>query len=396
MTGYPLLLQLRDRPVVVVGGGPVAARRVRGLLDADATVRVIAPALCEDLRDLAATGRIGWTARDYLPGDLAGAWLAHTATGSREADAAVAAEADAARIWCVRADDAAAATAWTPAVARVDGMVVAVGGGRDPLRARAIRDAVQVGLEAATLPVRRHRRTGTTGSVAIVGGGPGDPGLLTLRARRLLADADVVVVDRLAPRDVLAELPAEVEIIDVGKSRDRHPVPQEDINRILVDRATAGLRVVRLKGGDPFVFGRGGEELLACRQAGVPVEVVPGVTSAFAVPAAAGIPVTHRSVSDRVSVLTAHDGIADGDPGPAGTLVLLMGVSRLAASAEVLIGRGWPADTPVAIVESGTTPRQRTTTGTLATIGPHAVRRAVRSPAVIVVGAVAGWAVPSP
>src|SRR5690606_6253562 len=165
-------------------------------------------------------------------------------------------------------------------------------GGGDPRRAARLRDAVQVALESGSLPLRRHRRG--PGRVALVGGGPGDPGLVTTRGRQLLAEADVVVVDRLAPRALLGELDPDVEVVDVGKAPGHHPVSQDEINRLLVSHASAGKRVVRLKGGDPFVLGRGGEEVAACRAAGVPVEVVPGVTSAVAVPAAAGVPVTHR------------------------------------------------------------------------------------------------------
>ena len=169
----------------------------------------------------------------------------------------------------------------------------------------AVRNAIAQALDAGSLPLRRHRPG--PGRVVLVGGGPGDADLLTLRGRRELAAADVVVVDRLAPQAVLDELAPGVLILDVGKAPGRHPVPQHEINRLLVEHATAGRRVVRLKGGDPFLLGRGGEEVAACREAGVPVEVVPGVTSAFAVPAAAGIPVTHRGLSRQVTVLSGHD-----------------------------------------------------------------------------------------
>jgi uroporphyrin-III C-methyltransferase/precorrin-2 dehydrogenase/sirohydrochlorin ferrochelatase len=369
---------------------------VHGLLDAGARVRVVAPVLCPQLCDQHGRGQLQWDARRFAPGDTAGAWLVHAATGDRAVDSAVAEEARASRIWCVRADDATASDAWTPAVAKVDDVVVAVSGGGDPRRATAIRDAVREGLQDGELPLPRHRHAG--GRVALVGGGPGDPELITLRGRRLLREADVVVVDRLAPRAVLGEIRRDVEIVEVGKSSGAHPVPQESINRLLVERAIAGKRVVRLKGGDPFVFGRGGEELQACREAGVDTLIVPGVSSAFAVPAAAGIPVTHRGLARRVTVATAHDGYHGVDEvGPAldrqfGTLVLLMGVARLGDTAAALVARGWPAATPVAVVESGWSPRQRTTVGTLGTIGALAARRSVTAPAVTVVGAVAALA----
>jgi uroporphyrin-III C-methyltransferase/precorrin-2 dehydrogenase/sirohydrochlorin ferrochelatase len=390
---YPLLLDLTGRRAVVVGGGPVAARRVRGLLDAGAAVEVIAPFAVEEIQAAAAAGRLHWQARDYLAGDLAGAWVVHSATGEPRVDDEVAAEAERERVWCVRADDADRSTAWTPAVARVDDVIVAVSGGGDPGRARVLRDAVAAALETGALPTRRRRRGPGPGRVYLVGGGPGDPGLITTRGRRLLADADVVVVDRLAPWALLDELDPEVLVIDVGKAPEHHAVPQEEINRLLVEHAQAGAVVVRLKGGDPFVLGRGGEEVQACRAAGVTVDVVPGVTSAFAVPAAAGIPVTHRGLARGVTVVTGHDdldwrSLAALD----GTLVLLMGVSRLARIAQQLVAHGRSATTPVAVVESGWTPEQRTTTGTLADIAATAADRGVRAPAVVVVGDVAALA----
>ena len=390
---HPVLLDLHGRGVVVVGGGVVATRRTVNLLDAGAVVRVVSPALSDDLAELARSGGIEYVPRGYERGDLDGAWLVHTATGHAATDDAVVADADAARTWCIRTGDPAASSAWSSAVARSGDVTVAVNAGGDPRRAAAIRSAVAMLLDTGDLPIRR-RRPGA-GSVALVGGGPGDPGLITTRGRRLLAQADVVVVDRLAPRELLAGLDDDVEIIEAGKSPDAHTITQDEINAVLVDRAQAGNRVVRLKGGDPFVLGRGGEEVLACLAAGVEVEVVPGVTSAFAVPSAAGIPVTHRNVSRQVTVVSAHDAALDW-PALAsldGTLVLLMGVTRLKEHAARLVELGRAASTPVAVVERGTTPDQRTTIGTLADIGDRAVARAVRSPAVVVVGPVVDLAV---
>lgn len=424
---YPLTLDLTGRRVVVVGGGPVAARRTAGLLEAGATVDLIAPFVCEDLAALVSAGRVDWQERDYLPGDLTlkvrpgqdpedpsesssaasdPAWLVHTATGDPLVDAQVAREADAARIWCVRADDATASTAWTPAVARgaigtaSDGLVVAVSAGGDPRRATAVRDAVLAALDSGTLPVRRVRRDGSgegapaaVGRVALVGGGPGADDLITVRGRALLAAADVIVTDRLGPRGLLSTVAADVEVIDVGKTPGNHPVSQSRINELLVHHAQLGKRVVRLKGGDPFVLGRGGEEALHCVEHGVPVEVVPGVTSAVSVPAAAGIPVTHRGIAASFVVASAHEGAehvlaAAADAAPDATLVLLMGVTRLAETAAALIAAGRPADTPVALVERGWTPEQRTTTTTLADAARDAVAAGVRAPAVVVVGQV--------
>lgn len=412
---YPLTLDLTGRRVVVVGGGPVAARRAAGLVQAGAVVDVIAPFVCEDLAALASDGRVAWVARDYLPGDLTlrdrafePAWLVHTATGDPRVDAQVSGEALDARIWCVRADDAAASSAWTPAVARgatgtaSEGLTVAVSAGADPRRAVAVRDAVLAALDSGSLPVRRVRSLpptdggaagATVGRVALVGGGPGADDLITVRGRALLAAADVVVTDRLGPRGLLATLGSDVEVVDVGKTPGHHPVSQERINELLVHHARLGKRVVRLKGGDPFVLGRGGEEALHCLAEGVPVEVVPGVTSAVSVPAAAGIPVTHRGVAASFVVASAHEGAdhvlaAAADAAPDATLVLLMGVTRLAETAAALIAAGRPSDTPVALVERGWTPEQRTTTTTLATAAVDAVAAGVRAPAVVVIGQV--------
>lgn len=382
---YPLGLRVAGRLVVVVGGGPVAARRVRGLVAAGAQVRVVAPAAVPEI----AEADVELVLRDYRAGDLDGAWLVHTATGDAAVDARVAADAEASRTFCVTAGDAGLGTAWVPAVARTgsdrDEVTVAVTAGRDPRRAQRLRDAVAAQLESGALPLRRVRpkTSGTPGRVALVGGGPGDPGLITTRGRTLLAQADVVVVDRLGPRSLLETLAPDVEVVDVGKTPSNHPVPQEEINALLVQHALAGRDVVRLKGGDPYVLGRGGEELAACRAHGIEVEVVPGVTSAVAVPAAAGIPLTHRGVARGFSVVTGHDGAASVHGGPDHTLVLLMGVSRLADTAAALVTAERPADTPVAVVEDG---GRRTTVGTLATIAALAAEARVRPPAVIVVG----------
>ncbi|WP_069388014.1 uroporphyrinogen-III C-methyltransferase, partial [Cellulosimicrobium cellulans] len=256
-------------------------------------------------------------------------------------------------------------------------------------RAQRVRDAVAALLDAGELPLRAVRDEGAAsavGSVALVGGGPGDTGLISVRGRRLLAAADVVVVDRLAPRGLLDELGDDVVVVDVGKTSGNHPVPQAEINAVLVQHALAGRHVVRLKGGDPYVFGRGGEELDACREHGIPVEVVPGVTSAVSVPAAAGIPVTHRGVSRGFTVLTGHEDVGKVPPASDHTVVLLMGVSRLAETADALVAQGRSPQTPVAVVEDGYGPRQRTTVGTLATIADRAREAGVRPPAVTVVG----------
>jgi uroporphyrin-III C-methyltransferase/precorrin-2 dehydrogenase/sirohydrochlorin ferrochelatase len=334
--------------------------------------------------------------RPYARGDLAGAWLAHAATDDPAVNAAVASEAAELRIWCVRADDAGASAARTPAVAHAGDVSIAVTAGSDPARARDLARAVALALDTqdgVRLPLRRRRRP-AVGLVSLVGGGPGDPGLVTVRGRRALAEADVVVVDRLAPRALLDDLDPDVEVVDAGKAPHAHNLAQDEINALLVDRALAGRRVVRLKGGDPYVFGRGGEEALACVAAGVPFEVVPGVTSAVAVPALAGIPVTHRGITQDFTVVSAHlDPSAPGATvdwealaaGP-GTLVLLMAVTHLEAVAAELVKRGRAGDTPVAVVSDGSTARQRVLVSTLADVSRDAAAARVRPPAVVVVG----------
>jgi uroporphyrin-III C-methyltransferase / precorrin-2 dehydrogenase / sirohydrochlorin ferrochelatase len=390
---YPLVLDLAGRRVVVVGGGAVALRRVRGLVEAGAAVEVVARAVRPELAEMS---EVAVSLRDYAEGDLAGAWLAHACTDDPAVNAAVAAEAERRRVPCVRADDAAGGSARVPAATRAAGLLVTVSGDApDPGRSRAVRDAVALLLETGELPLRAHRAG--PGRVALVGGGPGDPGLVTVRGRRLLAEADVVVVDRLAPRALLDRLDPAVEVVDVGKTPHGAGPTQEGISALLVQRALAGARVVRLKGGDPFVLGRGGEEVLACVRAGVPVEVVPGVTSAVAGPAAAGIPVTHRGVAADFAVVSGHvePGASPGSvidwqalaDGPA-TLVLLMALDRLGPAAAELVKRGRPGDTPVAVVRRATLPDQQVLVATLDTVAAAVAAAGLRPPAVVVVGAV--------
>ncbi|MCR1162796.1 uroporphyrinogen-III C-methyltransferase [Paenarthrobacter sp. UW852] len=388
---YPTALRLLGRPVLVVGGGPVAERRAKGLLDAGAKVTVVGPVATENLHGLAASGLLTLEQREYVTSDLDGVWFVQTATGTSAVDTQVASDAEAQRIWCVNASDHEASAAWTPAVAVVDDVKIAINAGGDPRRAMALRNAVATALETGDLPLRRHRKpdasgTAPVGSVALVGGGPGDSGLITVRGRRLLGQADVVVADRLGPRELLKELAPDVRVIEVGKTPGHHPVPQLEINRILVEEALKGNRVVRLKGGDPYVLGRGGEEAEFCRQNGVEVEVVSGVTSAISVPAAAGIPVTHRGLAKGFSVVTGHEELSEVPARPDHTVVLLMGVAQLRDSAAALAGSGLPLDTPVGIVENGYLPDQRVTIGTLGTIADQAEAVGVASPAVIVIG----------
>ena len=289
-------------------------------------------------------------------------------------------------------------------------------GGHDPLRAASVRDGVLDWLRSGAgerlldRPGARSRgpapaRSATAGSpetalpgVALVGGGPGDPELITVRGRRLLGQADVVVVDRLGPRTLLGELAPDVEVIDATKLPRGRFMAQEAINACLVENALAGKFVVRLKGGDPFVFGRGSEEVDACLAAGVPVTVVPGLSSAIAVPALAGIPLTHRGVAHEAVIVSGH--LPPGHPESlvdwtalarlSGTIVVLMGVQNLPTIASVLRENGRPGTTPVGVVQDGSMPAEKVTLGTLDSIAGIAEQAGVRAPAIIVIGGVVG------
>jgi len=388
MSLYPLALRLTGRRVLVVGGGTVATRRVPALLAAGADVEIVAPELTPALRAHVDAGRATWRARRFEPGDVAGAWLVQVAVDDPEAAAQVSAAAEEHRVFCVRADDRDAATAWTPAVTRHGQVTVAVTDGGDRRRAMAVRDLVAAALEADPPAAPEHK------GVALVGAGPGDPELITVKGRRLLAAADVVVADRLVPGMLLGDLRPDVEFVDAAKIPYGPAAAQEEINRILVERATAGKFVVRLKGGDPYVFGRGGEEALACAAAGVPVLVVPGVTSPIAAPALAGIPVTHRGVAHEFTVVSGHvppdspDSLVDWAAlgRLRGTIVVMMGLKNLPRIAARLIAEGRPADTSVAVVQEGSTAHQRTLRSTLGTVAADAAEAGLRPPAVVVIG----------
>jgi uroporphyrin-III C-methyltransferase/precorrin-2 dehydrogenase/sirohydrochlorin ferrochelatase len=391
---YPLGLLLQGRRVLVVGGGAVATRRIPALLDAGADVVLVSPELTPALRDLADKRRLRWLPRRFEPSDLDGAWLVHVAVDDPGAAAAVSEQAEARHVFCVRADDRSAASAWTPATTRHGPVTVGVTAGGDHRRAMAVRDTIASVLAGGGSSADRP----SGGGVALVGGGPGDPELITVKGRRLLAAADVVVVDHLAPGLLLDELRPEVELVDASKIPYGPARTQEEINRVLIDRARAGQFVVRLKGGDPFVFGRGGEEVLACVGAGIAVTIVPGVTSAFAVPALAGIPVTHRGVAHEIVVVSGH--VAPDDPEslvdwPAlgrlrGTLCVLMGLANLPSIAAALLAHGRDPDTPVAVVQDGTTAAQRTVRASLSGIAAASAAAGLRAPAVIIIGPVVG------
>jgi uroporphyrin-III C-methyltransferase/precorrin-2 dehydrogenase/sirohydrochlorin ferrochelatase len=278
-------------------------------------------------------------------------------------------------------------------------LLVGVLAGRRPRRSAAVRDALIEALRTGVVDDAPDAEDHVaTPGVALVGAGPGDPDLITVRGRRLLARADVVVADRLAPRELLDELGAHVTVIDAAKVPYGRAMAQEQINAQLIEHARTGRFVVRLKGGDPYVFGRGFEELLACAAAGVPVTVVPGVTSAISVPAAAGIPVTHRGVAHEFVVVSGH--VAPDDPASLvdwaalgrlrGTLILLMAVERIGAFVDVLVTHGRAPDTPVAVIADGTLRSQQRVCSTLADVAADVARGGIRPPAIVVIGQVVG------
>ena len=392
-------LVLTGRKVVVVGGGHVAQRRVSGLLGAGADVTVVSLEVTPALEGL--KGELTLVLREFTETDLDGAWYVVAATDDPAVNARVVAAADARHTFCVRADDALGGTAWTPAVGHHGTVTVGVLGNREPRKSASLRDDIVTALRDGHLTA--SDALDRSPGVVLVGGGPGEPELVTVAARHALATADVVVADRLAPRELLDELGPDVELIDVAKLPRGRSASQQTINEVIIDRARAGKRVVRFKGGDNFVFGRGYEELLACAAADVPVTVVPGLSSAIAVPARVGIPVTHRGIAHEFTVISGHlppghpDSLVawDAVAGLRGTLVLLMAVDNAPAIAEVLLAGGRDAATPVAVIVDGTMPTERTVLSTLGTLAADLAAHRVVPPAIIVVGEVVAVARPA-
>ncbi|HTR68796.1 MAG TPA: uroporphyrinogen-III C-methyltransferase [Mycobacteriales bacterium] len=384
---YPLFLDLTGRRVVVVGGGSVAARRVRDLVAAGAVVTVVAPEVDPRVSEQASVLR-----RSFVPSDLDDAWLVLACTDVAAVNREVADAAEQRSVWCVRADDASRSSAWRPASSQVEDITLAVSAGGDPTRAAGLRDLLAAHVRAGEVSHRRGRRDG--GRVVLVGGGPGNPDLITLRGYRALLDADVVVADRLGPTRLLDLLPPEVTVLDVGKAPGSHVAAQEAINALLVDHARRGSLVVRLKGGDPFIFGRGSEEVEACLAAGVPVEVVPGLTSPVAAATLAGIPLTERGTTAQFTVVSGH--VPPGDPRSTvdwallaaadSTIVLMMAVANLAAIARALVAGGRADATPVAIVTNASMADQQVTITDLAGLTDGSTQ--VRPPAIVIIGEV--------
>ncbi|MGU5676330.1 siroheme synthase CysG [Aeromonas hydrophila] len=445
MDYLPIFCRLDNKPVLLVGGGEVAERKARLLLDAGAQLTVVAPELDPELAELAANGSIEWLAGEFAPQQLTGKWLVVAATDRREVNALVYQSANQARIFANVVDDPKRSSFIMPSIIDRSPLMVAISsGGKAPVLARLLREKLEallpqhLGAVAAFAGSLRERvkarfasmgerrrfwerllgadRLGqalargdsasanqladslfadesqTGGEVVLVGAGPGDPGLLTLHALRQMQQADVVVYDRLVSDEVMALVRRDAKRIFVGKQAGNHCVPQEGINQLLLEEAKKGQRVVRLKGGDPFIFGRGGEELETLVGSGIGFQVVPGITAASGCAAYAGIPLTHRDHAQSVRFVTAHGkgGAQDLDwpllAKDKQTLVFYMGLSSCATIREQLLTHGKAGDTPVALIERGTQPSQRVIRGTLAQLPELAL--GVESPALIMVGSV--------
>ena len=449
MRHLPIFLDLHDKPVLVVGGGQAAVAKARLLLRSGAVVRAVAKGLCAEMGTLVADGAVGLIRRAFRDGDVVGQAVVISATGNAATDERVARAARAAGIPFNAVDRPDLSSFIVPAVVDRDPVVIGIStGGAAPVLARRIRGLLERmlptnlgrlaafaeqfrGAVRATIvdPAARRRfwekffdgpvadavlsgaehraREGMlrlvngreafedkAGSVAIVGAGPGDPELLTLRALRLMQQADVVVYDALIGPDVLDHVRRDAERIYVGKTKGRHARSQDEINRLLAAQAGRGRRVVRLKGGDPFVFGRGGEEVAYLRAHGLTVEIVPGITAASGCAAAAGFPLTHRDLASAAVLVTGHT--RDGGAAPdwaalarsRQTIAVYMGVSELPSIAANLVEHGLDPATPAALIENGTRRDQHTVVAPLAELPDVARGQPITGPALIVIGEV--------
>jgi len=448
---FPLFFDLNGQKVLVVGGGEVALRKVALLERAGASIALVAPDVVPELARRAAEGCLSVALREFVPEDLDGARLVIVATSHRALNRWIASLSEARAIPVNVVDDRAASRVIVPAIIDRDPVVLAVSSaGTSPVLARRLRERLEALLPARIgamadwlsslrgMARRRLRSVGerrrffealidgpaaqrftagdergaqrlaqqllssgaaaprAAGEVTLVGAGPGDPELLTLKALRALQDADVILHDRLVPAAVLDYARRDAARICVGKSAGGEGTTQASINESLIEHARQGRRVVRLKGGDPFIFGRGGEELEALGRAGIAFSVIPGITAANGCAAYAGIPLTHRDHAHSVTFVTGHGEDAGEEPDwrslarPKSTAVFYMGLARLDRIVEKLLEHGAPGTRPAALIAQGTTPDQRVLVGTLADLRGLAQQNALRSPALLVVGEVAG------
>ncbi|MEW6728953.1 MAG: siroheme synthase CysG [Pseudomonadota bacterium] len=447
MENLPIFMNLKDRPALVVGGGTVAARKAELLLLAGASVTVIAPRVRNEMRRMIEAGRVVWREQVFGPGLVRGFRIVIAATDNDAVNRLVFEECERHAIPVNVADQPKLCSFILPSIVERGPLTMAIStGGRSPILARLLKARLEAlipaGFGQLTELLGRYRgavkqrfaepqtrkrfwermldgplvQLATSGRIAqaervieealkagqpaalgevwLIGAGPGDADLLTLKALRLLQQADVIVHDRLVPEAIVNLARREAERIDVGKCMNRHTLPQEAINRLLVDLARQGKRVARLKGGDPFIFGRGGEEMEAVIEAGIPCLAVPGITAAAGCAASAGIPLTHRDCAQSVRFVTGHTKkddmgldwralVAEGQ-----TLVFYMGLANVERICERLMAHGMRPDMPAAIIERGTLPDQRVFEGTLASLPEVARRTEPRSPSLIVVGEV--------
>lgn len=447
MDYLPLFHKLQGRDVLLVGGGEMALRKARLLLDSGAVLRVVAPFIDAELQALVAAKQGLCLQREYLSSDLQGSCLVLATTDQPELNAAIAKQAQAQGVPVYAVGLSELSSIVFPAIVDRSPLIIAVStAGHAPVLARLARAKIETWLPASygrlavlaakfrdqvktLLPNVQPRRVfwedvfqgqiaehvfagrdqeaerlltekisgaqnHALGEVYLVGAGPGDPDLLTFKALRLMQQADVVLYDRLVAPAILELCRRDAERMYVGKQASNHSVPQEQINQKLVELAQQGKRVVRLKGGDPFIFGRGGEEIEELAAQHVPFQVVPGITAASGCSAYAGIPLTHRDYAQSVRFITGHpkDGVLDLPwaelIAPTQTVVFYMGLSCLPEICQQLLAHGRAAHTPIALVENGTTIKQRVFTGTLTTINPQVRDFAVQSPSLIIVGEV--------
>lgn len=448
MQALPIFFNISNRLCIVIGGGDVATRKVTMLLKANAAITLISPAVCPELQTMITANEIQYLDAAFDPAQLEGACLVIAATDDEDVNEQVSIAAKAANIPVNVVDAPALCTFTMGSIIDRSPIVIAVSSeGNAPVLARYIRTKIETMLPSAygriaaiagefrdqvkekfnSIQARRifwedilqgpfvervlsgqeqaaknylqdalinTDASDRKGEVFLVGGGPGDPDLLTFRALRLMQQCDVCVYDKLVSPEVMELVRRDAELIYVGKARDQHTLPQEEINDLLAKLALEGKRVLRLKGGDPFIFGRGGEEIETLMQHNVPFQVVPGITAASGVSSYAGIPLTHRDYAQACLFITGHlkDGSVDLDweamVRPNQTLVIYMGLIGLPVICEQLITRGISAKMPIAVIQQGTTQRQRVLTGTLSDIAEKVEVAKLKAPCLIIIGEV--------
>lgn len=448
MQALPIFMNISQRLCVVIGAGEVAARKVTMLLRAQASVTVYAPEICPTLADLVEAGRIRYQQARFADEQLSGACLVIAATSDLQVNTAVSLAAQANNIPVNVVDAPALCTFTMASIVERSPIVIAISSeGNAPVLARYLRSKIETMLPAgygriaaiagefrdkvkskyATSQARRIFWEGVLqgpiverilagqeaaarkgldqlltddtasqqhGEVYLVGGGPGDPDLLTFRALRLMQQCDVCVYDKLVSPEVLDLVRRDAELIYVGKSRDQHTLPQEEINQLLARLALAGKRVLRLKGGDPFIFGRGGEEIETLMQQGVPFQVVPGITAANGVSSYAGIPLTHRDYAQACLFITGHlkNGVLDLDwaamARPQQTVVIYMGLVGLEQICQQLMAHGVAADMPAAVIQQGTTQHQRVVSANLSDLASQVAAAKMKAPCLTIIGQV--------